>query len=89
MPSNADPIADKDRRRDAVNAVRLMYLDHESAAAASRTFKLYPCDLAAARRLLEDWPPYVEAAATESERVAYLLEQGWRKRKRSDGGNDA
>ncbi len=84
MPGNNH--VDKDRRRDAVNAVRLMYLDRDSAAAAARTFQLYPCDIAAARRVLEDWPHYRLHSISESERVAYLLSAGWRKRKRSGNG---
>ncbi|HEX8987954.1 MAG TPA: hypothetical protein VF816_08335 [Rhodocyclaceae bacterium] len=71
-----------DKRRDAVNAVRLLCLDEVSAAAASRTFKLYPCDVAAARRLLEEWPHFRTVGTSEAERVDYLLNAGWRKRKR-------
>ncbi|MGE5468820.1 MAG: hypothetical protein ACM3Y9_15465 [Ignavibacteria bacterium] len=73
---------DKDKRRDAVNAVRLMCLDQDSAAAASRTFNLYPCDVVAARRLLEEWPHHRADETTEHQRVEYLLTKGWRKRRR-------
>ncbi|HEX8964206.1 MAG TPA: hypothetical protein VF801_14480 [Rhodocyclaceae bacterium] len=86
MPGNADQF-DKDRRRDAVNAVRLMYLDHDSAAAAAKTFQLYPCDIAAARRVLEQAPPFRLEGISEQERVDYLLGAGWRKRKRNGNGS--
>ena len=82
MTGNARLMRDKHKRRDAVNAVRLMCLDHDSAAAASKTFRLYPCDLAAARKVLEDWPPHRLRDTTESQRVDYLLAAGWRKRQR-------
>jgi hypothetical protein len=59
-----------------------MCLDQQSAAAASKTFNLYPCDVLAARRLLEDWPHYRTDGMTEIERVEYLLSKGWRKRRR-------
>lgn len=81
MPGNAGE--DKAKRRDAVNAVRLMCLDQESAAAASRTFHLYPCDLVAARRVLKEWPDYLSGATSETQRVEYLLNAGWRKRTRA------
>ncbi len=80
MTGNARP--KRDKRRDAVNAVRLMCLDRDSAAAASKTFQLYPCDLAAARKVLEEWPQHRLHGTTESQRVEYLLAAGWRKRKR-------
>lgn len=73
---------EKEKRKDAVNAVRLLCLDDESAAAASKTFNLYPCDVAAARRLLEQWPHF-GTETTEHQRVEYLLNKGWHKRKRS------
>ncbi len=80
MTGNARP--ERDKRRDAVNAVRLMCLDQGSAAAASKTFRLYPCDLVAARKVLEDWPQHRQHDTTESQRVEYLLAAGWRKRAR-------
>lgn len=83
MPGNENEVHEKEKRRDAVNAVRLMCLDHESAAAASKTFNLYPCDLAAARRLLQEWPHFQSIDTTETQRVEYLLGKGWRKRRRS------
>jgi hypothetical protein len=85
MPRNV--IEQKEKRRDAVNAVRLMCLDGDSAAAASKTFNLYPCDLAAARRVLEDWPGVRSTDTSETDRVDYLLAMGWRKRKRGSSGS--
>ncbi len=73
--------AENDKRRDAINAVRLMCLDQDSAAGASKTFNLYPCDVAAARRLLQEWPHY-SPDTPEHQRVEYLLTMGWRKRRR-------
>lgn len=83
MAADTNQIHDKDKRRDAVNAVRLMCLDHHSAAAASKTFNLYPCDVVAARRLLDEWPHHRARDTTEHQRVEYLLSTGWRKRKRT------
>lgn len=83
MAGDTDQNRDKNKRRDAVNAVRLMCLDHDTASAASKTFQLYPCDLRAAKRVLEQWPDFRAAPTTESERVEYLLNAGWRKRSRA------
>jgi hypothetical protein len=80
---NTTQYEDKDKRRDAVNAVRLMCLDPQSAAAASKTFNLYPCDVVAARRLLEEWQHFRADGVTEIQHVEYLLSRGWRKRRRN------
>jgi len=81
MAGNLNQNHDKEKRRDAVNAVRLMCLDRETAAAASKTFNLYPCDVMAARKLLQEWPHF-ELDTPEHKRVEYLLTMGWRKRRR-------
>ncbi|MDD5249414.1 MAG: hypothetical protein PHY45_10535 [Rhodocyclaceae bacterium] len=85
MTASAKQNDGKAKRRDAVNAVRLICLDHATAAAASRTFNLYPRDLVAARKLLEEWPLFRDAPTTEGERVDYLLGMGWGKRRRRGG----
>jgi hypothetical protein len=83
MTGNATPSDRNERRRDAVNAVRLICLDDDTAASASRTFNLHPRDLVAARKLLEEWPCFRSLPTTEDERVDYLLGMGWGKRRRA------
>ncbi|HTZ00184.1 MAG TPA: hypothetical protein VMB75_10130 [Rhodocyclaceae bacterium] len=66
-----------DKRRDAINAVRLSWLGRHGDVAA-RTFNLQHSDVTAARDLLSQWAPYADPGTPEGTQVAYLLAAGWK-----------